>query len=319
MTVTIAVGLEATIDVWVTFPSLDDLGRFARRYGGRLAEHVRRGYEAIAAGRGDEVSIDGRARDARTLVRQAREFGADIRRSLGGNGAQEAATLEAIGANAVFLGAVPSSLIAGLPPESREHFERADLSFAYVTEHRPASYILQAPMTNRFILCEGTGRRIEQLRPYLQGLPAVLERVADRYGRLDMVNLVGWHVLFANGIDDRDLRMIRNMIEDIRNAIGSPIFTDAGGLAAFDQRERRLLCKIYSLCDVLSVNEDEVLQVSRAMGASAEDEFRAMHDILTSLERVSTVWLHALEYQASLSTAYERHALEGAQVAAASA
>ena len=151
----------------------------------------------------------------------------------------------------------------------------------------------------------------------MQKLPSLLEQILDKYGRLDMVNLVGWHVLFANGISDRDFRLVKNMMERIRNKVDSPLFTDAGSLGAFDERGRRLLCRIYSMFDILSVNGDEVSQVSRAMGVDAKDEFKAMHHILKSLKGPSTVWLHSLDYQASLSKNYGKGLLEEAQRAAA--
>ena len=314
----IAVGLESTIDLWITFPSFDDFARFARNYKGRLAKHVKDGYETVAAGKGDEVSIDGEGTEAQELVRLAKKSGAGIRYALGGNGAQEAAALEALGSKVAFIGGFSPNQISEFPPEDRRFFERVNFSFAYASKrYNPISLILQARGTNRYILCEGRGRRIEQLRPYLRKLPRSLKQILDEYGRLDMVNLVGWHVLFANGISDRDFSLIEGIIRRIRDAVDSPLFTDAGGLGAFDERERRLLCRIYSLFDILSVNEDEVLQVSRAIGFDTKDEFQAMHHILKSLKGPSTVWLHSLDYQSSLSTKYGKESLEKAQRAAA--
>ena len=320
MKLTMAVGLESTLDVWVTFPSLDDFARFAQDYRGRLAKYVKNGYKTVAGGRGDEVSIDGYAEEAQELVRRAKELGADIKCRLGGNGAQEFAALKSLGSDAIVIGGISPDQIIKLPLKIRRFFEKGNLSFAYTSKkYNPISFILQAPGTNRYILCEGQGRRIEQLRPYLRKLPSLLKKILDKYGRLDMMNLVGWHVLFANGISDRDFRLVEGVIKRIREVTDSPLFTDAGGLAAFDEDDRRLLCRIYSLFDIISVNEDEVLKVSRAIKAGAKDEFRAMQNILESLKRPSTVWLHSLDYQASLSTKYEKKLLEKAQVAAAAA
>jgi len=313
-----AVGLESTTDVWVTFPGLDEFARFARMYRGRLARHVKDAYETVAAGRGDEVSIDGDVESARKLVDRAKKSGARVRNALGGNGAQEAAALKALGADVAFVGGGSTRQFHELPPENRKFLGGVDFSFAHISkQYNPTSYILQARGTNRYILCEGIGRRIEQLRPHLRKLPSMLWKVLDKYGRLDMVNLVGWHVLFANGMGDRDLRLIKETVKEIRSTVDSPLFTDAGGLANFGRMERRLLCQIYSMFDILSVNEDEVLHVSRAIGGGAKDEFRAMCNILDSLGGPSTVWLHSLDYQASLSMKHERELLERAQNAAA--
>jgi hypothetical protein len=315
----VAVGLDSTVDVWVTFPILDNLEKFANEYSGRLAGQVRKGYKTVAAGKGDEISIDGQLEEAQKLVKSAKTRGIDIRYKLGGNGAQEAASFGALGSDIAFVGVISPSLSTWLSPKDQKFLKKINLSYASTSKYKPFSFILQARGTNRYILCEGRGRRIEQLRPYLRELPNALERILDKYGKLDMVNLVGWHVLFANGISDRDFRFVKGVIRKVRNVVDSPLFTDAGGLAAFDEREKRLLHRLYSLFDILSVNEDEVLQVSWAIGAEAKDEIQAMRNILESSEKLSTIWFHSIDYQASLSTKYGRELLEGAQVAAATA
>jgi ADP-dependent phosphofructokinase/glucokinase len=71
--------------------------------------------------------------------------------------------------------------------------------------------------------------------------------------------------------------------------------------------------------DILAVNEDEVLQILRAMGVETKDEIQAMCCVLESPGEISTVWLHSLYYQASLSTKHERELLEKAQMIAATA
>ncbi|KXB00350.1 hypothetical protein AKJ48_03600 [candidate division MSBL1 archaeon SCGC-AAA261O19] len=316
----IVVGLESCVDVWVTFPNLNGFEGFAREYDGPLTSHVKDAYSAVREGVGGEVPIDGKANEARELIEAASDRGAKVKQALGGNGAQETAAFKALGSDVAFIGGFSPSQVTQLPSKSREFFEGADLSFAYSSgEYRPISVILQARGTNRYILCEGQGRRIEQLRPYVRKLSEVIGRVLDRYGKPDMMNLVGWHVLFANGISDRDLRLVKKVIREIRGVVDSPLFTDAGGLGAFGEGEKHRLCQIYSLFDILSVNEDEVMEVSRTLGSEAEDEFRAMHDILESSEKPSTIWLHSTDYQASLSTQYGRELLERAQTAAATA
>lgn len=317
---TIAAGFLSLLDVWVNFSCLNDFARFARNYKGTLSKHVKEGYKTIRAGRGDEVSINGETKEAQKLVEAAKKLGANIKCTLGGNGGHEAAALKALGSNVIFIGAVSPDQIAKLSLESRKFFEGVDFSFARISRgYSPSGYILQAQGTNRYVLSEGRGRRINQLRSYLQNLPNALTRIRDRYGRLDMVNLVGWHGLFANGISNKDFRLVEEMIRKIRNEVSSPLFTDAGSLAAFDKRERFRICRIYSLFDILSMNEDEMLQISQVIGGGAKDEFRAMHSVLEFLERPSTIWLHSLDHQASLSTRYGRELLREAQVTAAAA
>lgn len=315
----IAVGPESTLDIWVTFPSLADFREFVRRYRGPLAEYMKDAYTAVRDGTGGELPTDGEAGDVQKLLDVADRQGARIKYALGGNGGQEAAALKALGANVIFAGYLFPDQLSRLTKEERNYFSGADMSFARSSDRKPVSVIMQAHGTNRFILCDGEGRRIAQLRTYLQKLPGTLEQIFNKYGRLDMVNLVGWHVLFGNGISDRDFRIIERMIRKIRKVVDSPLFADAGSFAVFDESERRLLCRIYSMFDVLSVNGDEVLQVSRAMGAETKDEFQAMRNILESSGGISTIWVHSLDYQASLSTKYGRGLLENAQLTAATA
>jgi hypothetical protein len=315
----IAVGLDSTLDIWVTFPSLTDFRKFIRQYHSSLGEYMEEAYTALRESTGGELPIDGKAGDVQKFLDVAQLQGARIKYALGGNAGQEAATLKALGANVVFAGYYFPSQLSKLAQEERDYFTGADLSFACSSNMKPVSVIIQARGTNRFILCDGEGRRIAQLRTYLQKLPSILEQVSDDYGRLDMVNLVGWQVLFGNGINNKDVSMVKRTIGKIRKVVNSPLFADAGSFAAFDKNERRLLSRIYSMFDILSVNGDEVLHVSQAMGAETKDEFQAMCNILESSECISTVWVHSLYHQASLSTKYSRKLLENAQLTAATA
>jgi hypothetical protein len=311
--------LLAGVLIWVTFPSLADFREFVRRYHSPLAEYIEDAYTAVRDGTGGELPIDGKAGDVQKFLDAAERQGARIKYALGGNGGQEAAALKALGANVVFAGYFFPNQLSRLTQEERDYFNGADLSFACSSDRKPVSVIIQAHGTNRFILCDGEGRRIAQLRTYLQKLPSILEQVSDKYGRLDMVNLVGWQVLFGNGISNGDVHMVKRTIGKIRKVVNSPLFADAGSFAAFNKNERRLLCRIYSMFDLLSVNGDEVLHVSQAMGAETKDEFQAMCNILESSEWVSTIWVHSLDHQASLSTRYGRKLLENAQLTAATA
>ncbi len=221
--------------------------------------------------------------------------------------------------NVIFLGGFFPKQIKELPVDSGKFYGNVDFSFAQAFEDlHPGSYILQALGSNRYVLCDGPGRRIGQLRPYIQKLSQVLEQVLDKYGELDMVNLVGWQVLFANGINDQDLKLVKTTVKKIREMVDSPFFTDAGGLASFRGEDRKLLYQIYSLFDILSFNEDELLKISQTLGIAAEDEFQTMSKIL-EISGFNTVWLHSLDYQMSLSKKYEKNTLEEAQIASAAA
>jgi len=318
----IAVGLDSTLDILVTFPNLDNFRKFARGYRGSLSSQVINAYAAISGDIGGEVPIDGKVGEVKKIVELAIAHGAEIKYSLGGNGAQEAAAVRALGGNVIFVGGLFQNLKKA-PPESLRHFESSDLSFACKLYHQPVSLIFQTrdtnEYTNRYILCEGKGRRIAQLRGYIRKLPDILNQIQQDRGGLDMISLVGWHVMFAAGINSRDFQLVKDTIEKIREATGSPLFTDAGSLAAYSERGRKYLCEIYSLFDYLSVNDEEAVQISETLEAEAVDEFQAMRDLLDSSENLSTIWLHTPEYQVSLSTRHSKKLLEKAQMNAAAA
>lgn len=315
-----AVAPDFVLDVLVTFPNLANFKKFAMGYTGPFSRHVKIGYKTVLAGKGDEATIDGKESDARKLVEQAAAFGADVRIRLGGSGAQEATTLAALGCKVFFLGSYSPEQLLELPRGDLKLFRKVDLSFASASEsHKSLSVILQAPRTNRYILNDGRGRRIGQLAPYIQKLPDTLREITHKYGGLDGLSLVGFHGLFATGIHDHDYRLVKSVINNARGTTSSLLFTDAGSLAAFTAGQRRLLFKIYSLFDILSINEDELAQICRAVGVSTASKFRAMSKLLKSSEKLSTIWLHAPHYQASVGREYGVKLLEKAQTFAAAA
>jgi ADP-dependent phosphofructokinase/glucokinase len=136
--------------------------------------------------------------------------------------------------------------------------------------------------------------------------------------RVDMVNLVGWHVIFANGLKRADLDLVEGIIKQIKKVVHAPIFTDAGSVLKLKKGERRRLFQIYSLFDILSLNENELRNLGRSLGLREGDEFLLLHELMKA-GSFKTVWLHTHEYQAGLSTTYERKVLECAQKTAAAA
>ena len=315
-----AVGPDFVLDTSVTFPDLENFKKFTKVYKGPFSKQVKFGYKTIVAGRGDEVVIDGKESEARKLVEQAVTFGADFRTGLGGNGAQEATALAALGCKVFFIGGYSTEQLLELPRRDFRLFKKVDLSFADVSEsYKSLSVILQAPGTNRCILNDGRGRRIAQLAPYIQKLPDTLQEITKRYGELDALALVGLHGLFATGVNDQHYRTVKSVLDKARDRTSSMIFTDAGSLAAFTAVQRRLLFKIYSLFDILAFNGDELAQICRAIGISAEDKFSSMLKILRSSKKLSTIWLHEPHYQASISMKFGVELLKKAQKFAAAA
>lgn len=313
---TFVVGLESTLDAWVTFPTISSLKRFSGKYRGGLREEVKKGYELVS-GDGGEIPIDGKSEEAHELLELAKKADAEICYSLGGNGAQETAALRALGANVIFLGSFFPHLFTLVPEKNRAVFQSADLSFALPLKHEPVSVILQASGTNRCILCDGQGRRIAQLRSYLKELPKLLHKIMESR-RVDMVNLVGWHVIFANGLKKADLEFVEGIIEQIKKVVHAPIFTDAGSVLKLKKCERRRLFQIYSLFDILSLNEDELRNLGRSLELREGNEFLLLYKLMKA-GSFKTIWLHTHEYQAGLSATYDRRVLESAQKTAAAA
>lgn len=310
----IGVGLESTVDVLITFSEMGDFENFTQIYEGELSNQVRTGYETVAKGSGGEVPIDGKREEAEKLVNLAEEKGAKIFHQLGGNAAQEAATLERIGSESIFLGALFPKSLSKVSSKDSASLEGTETRFARTyDEYAPASYILQVQDGNRYILSEGEGRRIDQLRPYLKDLPNIINQVNEFYGSLDALSLVGWQVIFGNELSEEDFKLTCEVIREVREDNEFFSFTDAGGIGALDEKEREMLWKIYSLFDILSLNEDELFLISEDLGFDKDDIIRAMHDFLEKSENLSTVWLHTPNYQATVTKDFERARLEMAQ------
>lgn len=315
-----AVGPDFVVDKSVTFPDLENFKKFTKEYKGPFSKQLKFGYRTIVAGRGDEVIIDGRESEAKKLIEQAVNFGADLRTGLGGNGAQEATALAALGCKVFFIGGYSAEQLLELPGRDLKLFKNVDLSFADVSEsYKSLSVILQAPGTNRCILNDGRGRRIGQLAPCIQKLPETMQEITSRYGEPDALALVGLHGLFAAGVNDKHYRLMKGVLDKARDRTSSMLFTDAGSLAAFSARQRRVLLKIYYLFDILAFNGDELAQICRAVGISVKDKFSSMLKILKSSEKLSTIWLHEPNYQASISTKFGAERLKKAQRFAAAA
>lgn len=310
----VAVGLESTVDIIITFPNMNDFQKFVRSYEGGLSEEVDRAYKTVAKGSGDEEPIDGRREEAQKLLRLAEEQGAEVDYRLGGNAFQEAVTLERLGTTSIFLGGIFPGSFSNLSSNISEVFKKTDTEFAKVfDEYSPASYILQAHDSNRYILTEGEGRRIDQLRPYLKNLPATLRKVSEKHGALDVLSLVGWQVLFGEKLPDQDFQLTLDVIEKIRSENKFLLFTDAGGIGGLDDEEKKMLWEIYSLFDILSLNEDELLELSRILDFEYLDEVKSMLNILERSDKLTTVWVHTPSYQITLSEEFEMDRIEKAQ------
>lgn len=310
----IAAGLESTLDIVISFPDLETFEDFARYYEGELSECVWKGYEAVKNQTGGETPIDGKKEEAKRLLEKARGKGAKISYGLGGNGIQEAVALEKIGVDSIYLGGISSRIFSRLPKNHREAINDTDMCFVqFFEKYEPASYILQAEGTNRYILSEGEGRRINQLRSYILNLPKILEEVIEKYGGLDALSLVGWHVVFGKGLSEEDFELVIRSIDGICQDTNVTLFTDAGGIGDLTDRETKRLWDIYSKFDILSVNDDELRQISEVLSVREDNEVRKMLELKRKSENLSTIWLHNPYYQITLSDEFSSKELEEAQ------
>lgn len=311
---TIAVGLESTFDTMITFPDMEAFESFSKGYEDGLSEQVERAYERISSGSGGEEPIDGKREEAEEMLELAKEEGAEIKYSIGGNASQESITLNRLGADAIFLGQLCSQSVNKLHQADRERLDDLDLEFSInFDQYAPGSYILQAPHSERYILAEGEGRRIEQLRPYVRELPATVGEVKNEYGELDAVCVVGVHIVFGNDLTEDDLKLMIDTVEEIREDTDTMLFTDAGGLGGLEQEEKRRISEIFSCFDVLSVNGDELMEVSRSLGFDPENEITAMKKLVDGENDLHTVWMHTEDYQITLSKHFSVEKLKEAE------
>lgn len=310
----VGIGLESTVDIVITFPKLENFEDFAESYEGELSDYVEKGYEIVSSGSDGEVPIDGKEEEAERMLGVAREEGAEIEYRLGGNAAHLAVTFQRLGADTIFLGGIFPDSLSKISSVYQESLRETDNSFARVfDEYAPASYVLQAHDADRYILCEGEGRRIEQLRLYIGDLPETVQEVSDKYEGLDVLSLVGWQVLFSNELREEDYELLVGVIEEIRSKTDTVLFTDARGIGGLNREEKERLWEIYSKFDILSVNEGEVSKISKILSLENTDKPEKMLEFLKNGDNLSTVWLHTPYYQISISEEFSRTHLEEAQ------
>ncbi len=310
----VGVGLESTIDILITFPKMENFEDFAESYDGELSDYVEEGYEIVGSGSDGEVPIDGKEEEAERILGVAREEGAEIEYRLGGNAAQETVTFQRLGADTIFLGGIFPDSLSKISSVYQESLRETDNSFARVfDEYAPASYILQAYDTDRYILCEGEGRRIEQLKSYISDLPETVQQVSDKYEGLDVLSLVGWQVLFSDELREEDYELLVGVMDELRSKVDAILFTDARGIGGLNKEEKERLWEIYSKFDILSVNEEEISEISQILSLENMDKPEAMLEFLKNGDNLSTVWLHTPYYQITISEEFSRNHLTEAQ------
>ncbi len=306
----ILVGLESSTDIWVSLGSLDALRQLSARTKSGMGDELRHAYECLKENAGDEIPVDGL--DLEALIDELKPISSMVA-SVGGGAAIECSQFMSLGSNAHYLGNYYPLQIRGTL------FSKSGFSLARASNLNPKSVVLQS-RGDRFILSSGKGRRIDDLRDYIAGLPKMLSSAANLI-KPDAISLVGWHVLFAQGVEKSDVDLVVSSIEGIRDGIRAfsiPTFTDAGGFGKMGDADIRNLWKIYERFDILTMNEREFSRLSGALSLRGNENER-LKEILSRAKNAQTVWLHAKAYQKSLSSEYDKKQLACAQEFASAA
>jgi hypothetical protein len=316
------IGLESSTDIWVSLVSLEALLDLSKKTESGMDDELRLAYESLRDNVGDEVPVDGR--DLEVLIEELKSCShMDV--SIGGGAAIQCSQFLSLGAKAHYLGNYyPSQIKETL-------FSRSDFSMAQPSELNPRSIVLQFS-GDRFILGSGRGRRIAELRDYIKSLPQTIAGhlktsggsgvskgsvMLGRSGKPDAISLVGWHVLFALGVEDADVDMVVSALKSLRN-MQIPMFTDTGGFGKMDDVEIRKLWRIYEMFDILAMNEVEFLRLSRVFSLRGDEDER-QKELMILGEKTGTLWLHTKAYQKSISCKFDADRLAAAQEFASAA
>ncbi len=304
-------GLESSTDIWVSLNSLEALLDLSKTTESGMGDELRQAYKSLRDNVGDEMPIDGR--DLEVLIDELKSCShMDV--SIGGGAAIQCSQFLSLGARAHYLGNYYPSQIKGTL------FSKSDFSMARPSELNPRSIVLQFS-GDRFILGSGKGRRIADLRDYIESLPQTISGssgMAGRSGKPDAISLVGWHVLFALGVEDVDVDLVVSALKSLRKLEIPIMFTDTGGFGKMDDIEIRKLWEIYETFDILAMNEVEFLRLSRVFSLRGNEDER-LRELMMLGEKTGTVWLHTRAYQKSVSCKFDTDRLVAAQEFASAA
>ncbi len=294
-------GLESSTDIWVSLNSLEALLDLSKTTKSGMGGELRLAYECLRDNVGDEMPVDGR--DIEVLIEELKSCShMDV--SIGGGAAIQCSQFLSLGARAHYLGNYYPSQIKGAL------FSGSDFSMAQPSELNPISIVLQFS-GDRFILSSGKGRRIADLRDYIKSLP---EMLAKSSRKPDAISLVGWHVLFALGIEYDDIEVVVSALQSLKNLknLGVPTFTDTGGFGKMNNIEIRKLWEIYEMFDILAVNEREFLRLSDVFSLRGNEDER-LRELMALGMNTGTVWLHTRACQKSVSCEFDTDRLIAAQ------
>jgi hypothetical protein len=297
----VAIGWEMTQDLWITFDTLNSLLEFSKHYKGGLKKEITKAYQFISKNRGSEVPVDGQKKCVEHLLATLSEANIRVTKSLGGNCGLNASALQAMGSQVIYIGNFFPDIVDDLPPETTYYLRRINVDYARKErKYWPRSLIIQAQGTNRYIICDGEGRRISELLEYMEGVETILSNISKKY-ELDLVALVGWHVLFSISCQPEILAKIGGILTNLSNG-HVPLFGDMGSLDTFTPMERELLYShIYSKFNYLSMNEDEFKAIVQFHG-KVDDEITGLIKLMEKSSSLKIIWLHTAEYHIAITS-----------------
>ncbi len=214
--------------------------------------------------------------------------------SLGGNAAIESSTFHSLGMNVEFSGAISKSSIKELKhknPSNVADFIKTLSKTSYFTNAKPTSFIIQIlGNSSRVILCNGEGRRYDYIKKVMVRIPRLV--IPNSY-----FSIVGWNVLFPDGLNNIQENEIKLFLEKLKRK-NIKLFADLG---SFEERYPGKLKRLYKLLlgnfDILSMNEYEYKTFLKIMNEKIENIF--------AKSNLSVIHVHSSSYQWSLSKTKE--------------
>lgn len=307
----VLLGLESCTDMQANLKPAE-ISRIANSTKSGLRDELSLAARTLLRKEDDEIAVDGKNLDL--LIREIKNAGAKFSATLGGNPAIEASQLLALGANVYFAGNFFQKQKAVFPDDI--FFKNANMKFAAQDKRNPVSLILQHK-SSRVILCDGSGRRMDDLRNCILSLPDVVRKM-QKNDALDAISIPSWHVLFAGGAPKKDIELVKGAVKKIKKS-GIMMFTGTGGFEGLSDAKLRMLWKIYGTFDVVGMNEFECMRMAKANNIPKSlNEEGTLSALLTTCG-AHTIWLHTRDFVASASNKFGRGALQNANKNAAAA
>ncbi len=301
------IGPDATTDYWITFKNLDHL---RETYEKLDDPNLKLAYESLKNNTGDEISIDHLNKSYfDNFLDNIKSYNIQIESSLGGNAAIETLAAKEQNIDAKFYGALPKLNIEG------ETYKKLSKNFlGRKIAKSPKSFIIQlkSGTKERYILCNGQGRRANDIVPILSEIDL------SKFSKDSLVGIVGIHGLFATK-QYKYLNEYTQFIEDL-NKNNITLYSDTGSYANYkDDEVKDLFESIYSKVNMLSINENELNRIYKSLNNQNKSYEEKIHYLLTNSNNLDTIWVHTDKIHIAISKKYTNNKLKFAMQNAAAA